>query len=54
MLPFFLLKRDVLFYIIFSKRSSQLPISLTCFNNFNKTDNEKHEEIYDRNIKILC
>ena len=42
---FFLLKTDVLFYIAFSKRSSYLTISLTCFNTFNKTDIEKHEEI---------
>ena len=33
----FLLKTDVLFYIIFSRRSSHLTISLMQFNNFNKT-----------------
>ena len=33
-------------FIIFSE-----TISSTCFNNFNKTDNEKNEEIYDRDAK---
>ena len=33
----FLLKTDVLFCIIFSRRSSHLTISFMCFNNFNKT-----------------
>ena len=42
---FFESKTDVLFYIIFSKRSSHLKISLTCVDNFSKTESEKNEEI---------
>ena len=34
LLKSFLLKTDVLFHIIFSKRRSHLAISLTCFNKF--------------------
>ena len=36
----FLLKTDVLFYIIFSKRRSHLTISLTCFNKFQQNMEE--------------
>ena len=32
----------VLLYITFSKRGSRLATSLTCVNNLNKTDSEKH------------
>ena len=45
------LKTDDVFYIIFSKRRSHLSTTLACFNNFNKTDNEKCEEMYGRNTK---
>ena len=38
-------KTDDLFYIIFSKESSHLTISLTCFSNFDKTDSKRNEEI---------
>ena len=31
-----------LLYITFSKRGSRLATSLTCVNNLNKTDSEKH------------
>ena len=43
-----LLLKHVLFYILFSKRSSHLTISLTCFDefSFNKTDSKKHVEIF--------
>ena len=37
--------------IIFSKRRSHLSTTLACFNNFNKTDSEKYEEMYDSNTK---
>ena len=38
---FFLSKTDVLFHILFSKRCSHFTTTLTCFNNFNKTNSEK-------------
>ena len=54
---FSLLKKDVLFYITFSKRRSHLTISLTFSNrfqhgrrDFTKTNSEKHEKyLNDRN-----
>lgn len=51
-ISFSLLKGDVVFYIIFSKRRLHLTISLTFFNrfqhgriDFSKISSEKHEEI---------
>ena len=43
----------LLFFIyIFSKRSSHLTISLTCFNDINKTDSKKIKKyLHDRDIK---
>ena len=35
----------VLFYIMFSKWSSHLIISLRCINNLNKIDSEKYKKI---------
>ena len=40
-----------MFYVIFSKRRSHLSTTFACFNNFEKTDSEKYEEMYDRNTK---
>ena len=36
----FFIKADILFYIIFLKRSLRLTITLTCFNDFSKTDSQ--------------
>ena len=40
-----LLKTDILFCGVFSKKPLPLTISLRCFNDANKTSSEKHEEI---------
>ena len=50
---YFLSKKRVTFFIknrhsvcgVFSKKPLHLTISLRCFNDFNKTNSEKHEEI---------
>ena len=55
----FITKKEVLFYIIFPKRSSYLTISLTRLNNCNKTHGEKIKKyLHDRDtkhyIKKIC
>ena len=41
---------------MFSKRSSHLTTSVTCFNKFNKNDNKKKVKklLHNRDIKYLC
>ena len=48
----FLLKTDILFYIIFSLLSSRLAISVTCLNNSSKLRAKQMKKyLHDKNIK---
>ena len=51
---FSLSRRDALFCIIFSKKSSHPTISLTCSNICNKTDSKKMKNhLHDRDTKYI-